>query len=60
MLATGYTAKHINRDDRTRHSDGYTTRETMDCPKHDGIHNVSSTQCAHSSHITHTHTGLPR
>lgn len=24
----------------------------MECPKHYGIHNVSNTQCAHSSHIT--------
>lgn len=53
-------------------SDGYTEKETMECPKHHGIYDVSNTQCAHSSHITshhitsrhtqtqNTHTELPR
>ena len=27
----------------------------MECPKHYGIHNVSNTQCACSSHITSLH-----
>ena len=51
----------------SRH-DGYTQKETMECPKHYGIHDVSDTQRAHSSHVTshyvshhithkkHTHT----
>ena len=51
-------------DDGTWCSDRYTLKETMEYPKHYGIHNVSNTQCAHSSHITslhitsqtHTHT----